>query len=130
MSLSRVPRCLAFVVLAIGLASIAISCSRGNPSSAADDRFTEARQIFQANCFRCHSIAGQMEHPSRNPLASSAPGPDLAKVGANPEHSVEWLMGYIRNPKSVKTNSRMPPYEGKMSDEDLKSIAEFLSSLK
>jgi cbb3-type cytochrome oxidase cytochrome c subunit len=59
-----------------------------------------------------------------------ARGPDLGKVGQNPEHTVEWHMGYIRNPKAYKQNSRMPRFEGKIKDEDLRALAEYLASMK
>jgi mono/diheme cytochrome c family protein len=51
-------------------------------------------------------------------------------VGADPDHTVEWLVGYIREPKSIKENSRMPPMEGKISDADIQAVAEYLASLK
>ncbi|MGE5191155.1 MAG: c-type cytochrome [Deltaproteobacteria bacterium] len=57
-------------------------------------------------------------------------GPDLGKAGANPEHTVEWLMAFIKNPKAGKPQSRMPPFEGKLSEDDLKAIAEYLASFK
>jgi cbb3-type cytochrome oxidase cytochrome c subunit len=58
-------------------------------------------------------------------------GPDLGKVGANPDHTVEWLVKFIRDPASVKERSRMPKFEtGKISDDDLNALAEYLASLK
>jgi mono/diheme cytochrome c family protein len=51
-------------------------------------------------------------------------------VGADPDHTVEWLAGYIREPKSVKENARMPPMQGKISDEEIQAVAEYLASLK
>ena len=42
----------------------------------------------------------------------------------------EWLTQYIQDPKSVKADSKMPKFEGKMSEDDLKSLVEYLSSLK
>jgi len=39
-------------------------------------------------------------------------------------------MQYIRNPKATKTDSGMPPFEGKIGEEDLKALAEYLASLK
>jgi cbb3-type cytochrome oxidase cytochrome c subunit len=57
-------------------------------------------------------------------------GPDLGHVGGDAEHSVDWLMEHIRKPKAHKPNSRMPPYEGKISDDDLRAVAEYLASLK
>ena len=57
-------------------------------------------------------------------------GPDLGKVGQDSAHTVDWLKAYIRNPKSQKPESRMPGFEGKIKDEDLQSLAEYLASLK
>ncbi len=57
-------------------------------------------------------------------------GPDLGKVGANPDHTVEWLVAFIKNPKASKPQSRMPEFGTKLSDDDLKALAEYLASLK
>jgi cytochrome c2 len=57
-------------------------------------------------------------------------GPDLGKVGQNPDHTVEWLMKYVRNPKSVKPESRMPSFEARIKDDDLRALGEYLASLK
>jgi mono/diheme cytochrome c family protein len=57
-------------------------------------------------------------------------GPDLAHVGRDPNHTVEWLMGYVRNPRATKPDSRMPSFESKISEDDLRALAEYLASLK
>lgn len=57
-------------------------------------------------------------------------GPDLAKVGADPNHSKDWLEAYIRNPKSKKEDSRMPGFEGKLSQDDLTKLIDYLASLQ
>jgi len=59
-----------------------------------------------------------------------AKGPDLSHVGADSKHTTAWLIEHIRNPKSHKADSRMPPFEGKISEEDLKALADYLASLK
>lgn len=59
-----------------------------------------------------------------------ARGPDLSHVGADPIHTTDWLIEHIRNPKTHKPDSRMPPFDGKISAEDLKVLAEYLASLK
>jgi hypothetical protein len=44
---------------------------------------------------------------------------------------VEWFIKFIKDPNSVKERSRgMPKFEGKISDDDLKTLAEYLASLK
>jgi len=57
-------------------------------------------------------------------------GPELTKVGANPTHTVDWLAGHIRNPKTHKPDSRMPSFADKLSDADIQALAQFLASLK
>jgi cbb3-type cytochrome oxidase cytochrome c subunit len=132
------------------LASFLVGCNQagtptpaGSPAAAAQREFdTESgpfaagkKVVVAAGCFRCHSIDGV-----RGPVAGAPAGkggmmgrsqaPDLGKVGKDPEHTVEWLMAYVRNPKSEKPDAKMPPFEGKVNDGDLRSLAEYLASLK
>ena len=58
-------------------------------------------------------------------------GPDLGHVGKDPAHTVEWISAHIRNAKSHKPDSRMPPFgEDKLSAADLGVLAEYLAGLK
>jgi cytochrome c2 len=118
--------------------------------------FAAGKKVFVAHgCFRCHSIGGIGGSPTMGgpppgrgpngpPMAGGPPpgpggpggmmgrnkGPDLAKVGEDPAHTVDWLMEHIRNPKAHKPKSRMPSFEGKIKDDDLRALAEYLASLK
>ena len=56
--------------------------------------------------------------------------PNLAKVAADPVHTTDWLAEHVKNPKAHKPESKMPPFEGKLSADELKSVTEFLSTLK
>jgi mono/diheme cytochrome c family protein len=93
------------------------------------------RQVFAANnCSRCHAIGGSGGPPGGGPAAGGGRmgrirGPDLGRTGADPTHTVEWLMAHIRNPKSHKPDSRMPAF-GNINDQDLRALAEYLASLK
>ena len=78
-------------------------------------------KVFNSQgCSRCHNVGG----------SGKKKGPDLAKVASNPEHTQEWLKEFILNPKSKKPRSRMPPFEGKINDEDFTALLEYLASLK
>jgi cbb3-type cytochrome oxidase cytochrome c subunit len=56
-------------------------------------------------------------------------GPDLSHVGK--EHNADWIMKYVRDPKSMKQNSRMPPQdEKKINADDLRTVADYLAGLK
>ncbi len=57
-------------------------------------------------------------------------GPDLTKVGAKQGRTADWIAAHIRDPKSHNQQSRMPGLAGKISEEDLKTLAEYLAGLK
>jgi mono/diheme cytochrome c family protein len=57
-------------------------------------------------------------------------GPNLAHVGANPEHTAEWIADHIRDPKSHNPRSRMPAFADKMSDDEIQQAASYLATLK
>jgi mono/diheme cytochrome c family protein len=101
------------------------------------------KKVFVANgCFRCHNIGSIGAPPAPSPGFPPGPGgpggpgrggnrgPDLAKIGSNPEHTVDWLVEFIRKPQSKKAKARMPAFEGKISEPDLRALAEYLASLK
>jgi mono/diheme cytochrome c family protein len=114
--------------------------------------FAAGKKVVVAKgCFKCHAIngvRGRVEGAPGGPgpggpdgpppgpggFGRGGPGggraPDLGKVGGDEEHSIAWLMDYIRNPKSKKPNAKMPPFEGKIKEDDLRAMAEYLASLK
>jgi mono/diheme cytochrome c family protein len=108
-------------------------------------QFVAARKTFDANCAKCHSTdpaGGGFPGGGKGPPGGfqggpggfkgkmMGKGPNLARVGANPEHTREWLIAFIRNPQSVKGKSRMPRFEGKLDEGQLGALADYLVSLK
>lgn len=77
-------------------------------------------EVFNAMCVRCHSGGG----------GGRQRAPDLSKVGADPSHTTDWLTRFIKNPRSVKQNSRMQGFEGRISDADLRVLVDYLVTLK
>lgn len=58
-------------------------------------------------------------------------GPNLAKIAADPKHTKSWISEHIRNPKSHNEDSKMPKFDsGKMKDAELKTLVDYLASLK
>lgn len=103
--------------------------------------FTIGKQVFAQNCARCHRInedGGQAVARGGPPGGSGAAGgrammgrgPNLSHVGGDPDHTVDWFIGFIRNPKSERPSSRMPPFEGKIQPDQLRALAEYLTSLE
>jgi len=89
----------------------------GGATASADG----GKGIFdKQGCGRCHALGGG---GSRN-------GPDLTHTGADPSHTAQWIADQIKNPKSHSPGSRMPAYEGRISDADLKTLSEYLAAQK
>jgi mono/diheme cytochrome c family protein len=86
------------------------------------DRSSNGQALFEAKCTRCHGMGGG---PGRG---RGNRGPDLSHVGAR--RTVDWLVTHIRDPRSHNANSRMPAFEDQLSEDELRSLAEYLASLK
>jgi mono/diheme cytochrome c family protein len=96
------------------------------PADSDPMKFAAGKKVYDSlDCARCHAIGG-----SAGGGFKKSRGPNLSRVGADPVHTVEWLSEQIRDPHSHRPNSRMPDYEGKVSRDDLRSLAEYLASLK
>jgi len=120
------------VVLTLALPTlIAVSagCSKSGdeagPSTAAPapDAATIAAGkalVASSGCERCHEILDQGGHR----------GPDLSHVGAEAEHTAQWIADYIKDPKSKDPNSRMPAFGDRVNDKDRLAIGAYLSTLK
>lgn len=99
------------------------SSSTGSTAGATGDSalIAAGQKVFEANgCGNCHAVGGQ----------GGGRAPDLSKVGAEAEHTSQWLVEHIKNPKKHNPNSKMPPFEGKINDKDLLAIGAYLASLK
>jgi mono/diheme cytochrome c family protein len=116
------------VGLGLLAASLVVGCTQngGSGSSSASAQADAAmvaagRSVFEANgCARCHSIGGQ----------GGRMGPDLTRVGAEAGHTPQWLVEHVKNPKAHNPSSRMPAFEGRISDRDLLALGAYLASLK
>jgi mono/diheme cytochrome c family protein len=75
--------------------------------------------MFDAHCGKCHAAGGS---------GGKGKGPDLSHIGG--EHDAEWIAEHIRNPKAHKPNSRMPAFDGKLTDEEIKSLSDYLVAMK
>ncbi len=69
------------------------------------------------NCSVCHAING----------IGGTTGPALTKVGAR--RDADWLIKYLRDPKSIKADSAMPPF-GHLSEKELNDLVVYIVSLK
>ena len=83
--------------------------------------------IYDQHCAQCHAQAGQPGGPG----IGGSRGPNLAKIGAEPGHTAEYLAAYIRDPKSAKPGAKlMPAFGDKLTDVQIKELAEWLAAKK
>ncbi len=86
------------------------------PESDDPEQMIRARQAFiHYECVKCHRLADQ----------GGLLGPDLSQAGW--KFSREHLRQQILNPQADNPESQMPAYEGKISEEDLAALVEYLS---
>jgi mono/diheme cytochrome c family protein len=79
---------------------------------------SRAKQIMkQQKCLECHTIKG----------VGGSVGPNLSNVGAR--RSRDYIFQQLKDPKSYNVNSQMPSFKD-LPDQDLKALADYLSSLK
>src|SRR5438309_6346702 len=78
-------------------------------------QFAAGRRVFEANCMKCHTTDGSTGAPGGMPGGTGGggpggggprgmmnKGPDLARIGADPTHTPQWIMDHIRDPQTHK----------------------------
>lgn len=103
-------------VSALFLLTIALfGCSKPGEGGSTSPQTASGKAIFESkDCGNCHG-------PGKR-------APQLTHLGA--EHDAAWIVAHVKNPKTHNPGSRMPAYEGKMSESDLQAIGSYLASLK
>jgi mono/diheme cytochrome c family protein len=117
-------------VLLVFICVVLAGCGKKDESAAgnapADDGTASAgsgNTLFDQHCAKCHTVSGAAGGPKKK-------APDLAKVGADPAHTPDWLAEHIRNPKVHEPNSKMPPFGDRLKPDEVKGLAEFLAAKK
>jgi mono/diheme cytochrome c family protein len=89
-------------------------------------RAQDAKQLFvDGKCIRCHSIEAQ-DVAAKPKEGKEDDVKDLSNVGS--EQDAEWIRQFLR--KEVKLDGKKHKQKYRGSDEDLKTLALWLASLK
>ncbi|HJV45184.1 MAG TPA: cytochrome c oxidase subunit II [Bacillota bacterium] len=86
----------------------------------------QGAQVFQQNCIGCHAIAGKGGKLGPNLTAFG----DRDKVAGILEFKKENIQRWIKSPQEVKPGNKMPSFGGKLSDQDISNLADYLQTLK
>src|SRR5262245_13419202 len=110
------------IIAAAGLIGLLIGCNKGNEGGSSStppqgmgprggpggginqveekEPHLAGKRVFNTNCARCHSTVP----------TGGGRGPNLAKVGTNPEYTADWLTQFIRQPQTKRENAKMPAF--------------------
>ncbi|MDQ3812432.1 MAG: cytochrome c [Armatimonadota bacterium] len=95
---------------------------QGSQSNAGQNNTTllaEGRAVLDTyRCANCHALTAE----------GRGRAPNLSRVGA--EHTAEWIVAHVKNPRIHNPGSRMPAFEGRINDKDLQALGAYLASLK
>jgi len=118
-----------FVALFAPVLFIALCNVAGCGPSGPDGPYPPGPEgLFVQHCSQCHAQAGQ---PGGPPGIGSSKGPNLARIGAEPGRTADWLAEYIRDPKSKKPDPKlMPAFGDKLTDAEIRSLAAWLAAKK
>ena len=93
--------------------------SRGEQRMVAAVGVSPGAAVFQTKgCMNCHALQG----------TGGTFGPALDGIGAG--MSKEQIGKYVRNPRSVDPNSKMPPQKDNLTERELDEVSKFLAGLK
>jgi mono/diheme cytochrome c family protein len=101
-------------------ACVLVGCGKGEPAAVGP------QGTYDQHCAKCHARAGQPGGPS----LGGSKGPSLEKIGK--EHDAEWLAEFIRDPRSKRPDAgkMMPAFGDKLTDAQIKELAEWLAAKK
>jgi mono/diheme cytochrome c family protein len=107
--------------------SVALGCGKGSNGSSTPTGTNpplasggSGAQVFAAqNCGKCHATEA----------GKRGEGPNLAGIAKKPDRTADWIVAHVKNPTTHKETSSMPAFEGKVTDSDLKALAEYLLTL-
>lgn len=74
---------------------------------------------YVGHCARCHGAAGE----------GRGINPPLVGVSRRPRRTVEDLVRIIKNPRAYDLGKRMPSFAGKLSEDEMRAVAEWVASL-
>jgi cytochrome c2 len=104
-----------FSSVAVGVVGVLLFGIAGFAQEA--DQIEAGKKVYsEMKCAMCHKIGG----------VGGKIGPELSGVGTRKD--AQWIMGFLKDPKSVIPGTKQPPFKG--TDEQLEALVAYLISLK
>ena len=100
------------------IAAVLLICAAAASLAACEANSRGAKLFRQNECIQCHTINGK----------GGAVGPNLTTVGAR--RSRDYIIQQIKNPASHNPDTAMPSFAGRLPEQDINDLADYLSGLK
>ncbi|MBO9130300.1 cytochrome c oxidase subunit II [Bacillus sp. 165] len=103
---------------------------KGQPAVASASA-AEGEKIFNQSCIGCHAVDAGDNRP-----ASARIAPNLANFGDREmvagvlDHNEENLKKWLKDPETVKPGNKMTGVYGKLTDEQINALSDYLMNLK
>ena len=88
-------------------------------AAAAPKADLRGRDVFASQCVHCHAVRG----------VGGAEGPDLARPALFSYRDEPRVRGYLRSPREINPQGRMPSFAGKLDDKTLERLIAWLKAL-
>jgi mono/diheme cytochrome c family protein len=95
---------------------VSAGASAAKPQKVAGNAANGKKLYAAQSCDACHMIRGK----------GGKTGPDLSKAGT--KRTAQWMVVFLKNPRSKIPKGTMPPAEG--SARDLQDLAAYMMTLK
>ncbi|MBI3353636.1 MAG: c-type cytochrome [Nitrospirae bacterium] len=84
----------------------------------------QGKLVFEKKqcCYGCHS------YPKSGKVSGGLSAPSLVDAGKRLQG--DWIYAYLKNPKSLIPVKRMPTYAGILNDNDMKNVAQYVTTFK
>ncbi len=91
----------------------------------------ETREIFTANCGRCHGPGGKGDGPDVPDLELEGPMPDFTSAAYQESRSDAFLQDVIlKGGEEMGLNFMMPPWDGVLSEEEVDLLVKYIRALE
>lgn len=90
----------------------------------------QGEEVFQQNCLSCHAVDGTKGLKVPDIAPNLAAFGDREVLAGFVEKTDENIAQWIKNPQSLKPGNTMPAFEGKLDDQQVASLVEYLNGLK
>ena len=114
------------VVVAYGFLVLFCAVAGCGGSGAGDPAASTPEGLYSQHCARCHAQPGEPGGPD----IGNSKGPELSKIGGKAGYNAGWIADYIRDPTSKRQNAKMPAFGKTLSEDQIRSLAEYLAAKK